>query len=271
MRGPSPLPSLPPSPEAPAHPPLRPQKDGAGGAPHLPGSKFQRPARGWHRPRQPGSPPARAARAPRPRPAALPSPQAGRRRRASGSPTPRAARRPAQGAGFLEAIRRKSAGPPASRSPPDPAGARSAAAPPAAPAGGGGRALGAPLPPGVGGGSEEEGPGPGGRPPDKHLSPPPGRGHVLHILGRLGAGGGVSSGDRWGTDGEPHPVYPLSSSAPKQALWGGWQRPPGPAGRRRSPLPSKPACCRFPPWGAEAEGSCHQRTSPHTTAGCCPP
>lgn len=46
-------------------------------------------------------------------------------------------------------------------------------------------------------------------PPSPHYG-----GHVLHILGRLGAGGGVSSRDWWGTDGEPHPVYPLSSSAP---------------------------------------------------------
>lgn len=62
--------------------------------------------------------------------------QAGRRRRAlriPHAPGPRAVCRLAQGAGFLEEIRRKSAGPLASSSPPNPAGARSSAAPLAAP------------------------------------------------------------------------------------------------------------------------------------------
>lgn len=110
-------------------------------------------------PGQPGCP------SPAPRPA---PPRGQEAQSAPDSPRPGAVRRLAQGAGFLEEIRRKSAGPPASNSPPDPAGARSSAAPLAAPGGlGRGRgALGAPLPPGVGGSgagsSEEEGPRPGG-------------------------------------------------------------------------------------------------------------
>lgn len=64
--------------------------------------------------------------------------------------------------------------------------------------------------------------------------------HVLHILGCLGAGGGVSCGDWWGTDGESHPVHPLSSSALKWGLWEGsnvsraLQYPAG--------LPPQPTC-----------------------------
>lgn len=90
-------------------------------------------------PALPGSPPLALWRA------------GGRRHSAPDSPHPRAVRSLAQGAGFLEEISRKSAGPLASGSPPNPAGARSSAAPLAAPGegrgGGGGPPCTAPPPP----------------------------------------------------------------------------------------------------------------------------
>lgn len=122
-----------------SHPPLRPQptnlstscrKAGAGEGPDL-SSKFQRAAKGWKRPRKPGGRPL-----PPPPLPGCPSPApllGGRTRR--GSPRPRAVRRLAQGASFLKEISRKSAGPLASGSPPNPAGALSAAAPPPQPRG----------------------------------------------------------------------------------------------------------------------------------------
>lgn len=174
------------------------------------------------------------------------------------SPRPRAVRRLAQGAGFLEEIGRKSAGPLASGSPPNPAGARSSAAPLAAPGEGweGGAGLGTALPPPGGGwgwlgcSTAEEGPLAQRLPISIYPPPPTTGGHVLHILGRLGAGGGVRSGDWWGTDGEPHPVYPLSSSAPKWGLWRRRQCPQGPAGQ--DGLLPQPSCCLFPPLVEEA-------------------
>lgn len=96
----------------------------------------------------------------RPRAARVPFPRSPRgaqeAQSAPDSPRPRAVRRLAQGAGFLEEIGRKSAGPLASGSPPNPAGARSSAAPLAAPGEGweGGAGLLVPpfLLPGEGGG-----------------------------------------------------------------------------------------------------------------------
>lgn len=252
-----------------SHPPLRPQptnlstscrKAGAGEGPDL-SSKFQRAAKGWKRPRKPGG---RPLPPPPPPPPGCPSPApllGGRTRR--GSPRPRAVRRLAQGASFLKEISRKSAGPLASGSPPNPAGALSAAAPPHthSPEGETGRGRGAALyclfsPQGerarvalgaAGPESSMQGPNFSGRSvDDKHLShPPPTTGiHVLHILGRLEAGGGVSCRDWWGTDGEPHPVHPLSSSVLK---WGPWEESqvlkalPYPAGLHPQPTCSLPS------------------------------
>lgn len=136
-----------------------------------------------------------AQEARRPLPPALPGspPPAlwragGRRHSAPDSPHPRAVLSLAQGAGFLEEISRKSAGPLASGSPPNPAGARSSAAPLAAPGESRGGGAGSPLyrpssphtqPRGEGGvalGVAAEG-GPLAQRPDKHLSPSPYHGH----------------------------------------------------------------------------------------------
>lgn len=75
-------------------------------------------------PGSPASPPAAAARVPLPS-----SPSWAGKQSTPESPRPRAVRRLAQGAGFLEEISRKSAGPLASGSPPNPAGALSSTAP----------------------------------------------------------------------------------------------------------------------------------------------
>lgn len=88
-------------------------------------------------------PPASAARVPLPR-----SPLGGQEvQSAPYSPHPRAVRRLAQGAGFLEEISRKSAGPLASGSLPNPAGARSSPAPLAAHGEGWEGAAGSSVPP----------------------------------------------------------------------------------------------------------------------------
>lgn len=114
-------PHRPPSLEAPAHKSLHfLQKGWAGEGPDL-SSKFQCSAKGWNQTRKPGVPSHhRCQGAPPPAPLL-----GGRTRR--GSPRPRAVRRLAQGASFLEEISRKSAGPLASSSPPNPAGALFAA------------------------------------------------------------------------------------------------------------------------------------------------
>lgn len=114
-------PHQPPSLEAPAHKSLHfLQKVWAGEGPDL-SSKFQCAAKGWNQPRKPGVP----SRRPLPGCPSPPPLLGGRTRR--GSPRPRAVRRLAQGASFLEEISRKSAGPLASGSPPNPAGALFAA------------------------------------------------------------------------------------------------------------------------------------------------
>lgn len=174
-------------------------------------SRAQRKAGNGPESRAAQAPPAGAARVPLPR-----SPPGGQEAQSAPySPRPRAVRRLAQGAGFLEEISRKSAGPLASGSLPNPAGARSSPAPLTALGEGWEGAAGSSVPPflllGEGGVAQH---GSRRRPLAQQplisiYPPPPTTGHVLHILGRLGAGGGVSSRDWWGTDGEPHPVYPL--------------------------------------------------------------
>ena len=131
------------------------------------------PARGG------GLAPAQEAR--RPLPPALPRPRRAGGAERSGVPSAPEPLAGAQGAGFLEEISRKSAGPPASGSPPNPAGARSSAAPLAAPGegrGGGAGSRPASTPEKGGGGSgcsagagAEEGPYPAAA--DNHLSPSP--------------------------------------------------------------------------------------------------
>lgn len=135
--------------------------------------KVPAPSAGLARAQKARVPSASAARGPLP----LSPPGGQEARSAPDSPRPRAVRRLAQGAGFLEEIRRKSAGPPASGSPPNPAGARSSAAPLAAPAegweGGAGPSV---LPFLLGGGGSGAAPhkkAPSPVATDKHLSPTP--------------------------------------------------------------------------------------------------
>lgn len=213
--GPSPLTSLPggPSPQISLLPAERLVRRGTTPSQlKVPEPRAHR--RGWQRPRKPGSLPTRGCCQGVHLPRSAPGGQEAQS--APYSPRPKAVRRLAQGAGFLEEISRKSAGPLASGSLPNPAGARSSPAPLAAPGEGWEGAAGSSVPPFLLLGEvgvarvrqRKKAPGPAAA--DKHLYPSPHYGgHVLHILGRLGAGGGVSSRDWRGTDGEPHPVYPL--------------------------------------------------------------
>lgn len=77
-------------------------------------------------------------------------------------------------------------------------------------------------------------------PPISIYPPPPSTGPRASHSWTSGSGRRREQQRLVGTDAEPHPVYPLSSSAPKQELWGGWQHPQDPAGLRRSPLKAGP-------------------------------
>lgn len=94
------------------------------------------------------------------------------------------------------------------------------------------------------------------------ISPSPHYGHprASHSW-TSGSGRRRERRDWWGTDGEPHPVYPVSSGAPKRGLRGGRHGPQGPAGSARPPptanLPSIPTFAGGGrrKWGTERKGT----------------
>lgn len=173
MRGPSPLPSLPPRRPPPTHLSAR-RRTGLEARHTFPAqsSSSARRAAGTG----PGSlGPRRPAPPGRPAPAPLRSPP---RRQAGGAEPPDPPRpEPLAGPHKGPVSWRRSGGNQPGPRPAAPLPIQLAPAPPPlllrARRGAGGGPWVLPFLQGLGGGSEEEGPGPGGRPPDKHLSPPP--------------------------------------------------------------------------------------------------